>query len=164
MIGRPPRRALAAYALALIVVVLDQATKAWILTVPEHVSIDLVWPLQLTRIWNNGISFGLLQMGHEAVRWGMTIFNLGVAAVLATWAWKRVRPALAMGFGFLIGGAIGNAIDRVRLGAVVDFIDVTRLGFFPWIFNVADAAITVGVLFLIWDMLRPESPATSDAV
>ena len=59
----------------------------------------------------------------------------------------------------VIGGAIGNVIDRIRFGAVVDFIDVSRLGFFPWIFNVADAAITVGIILLLLDMLRQENRA-----
>ena len=72
---------------------------------------------------------------------------------------RRAVPAL--GLGLIIGGAIGNAIDRGRLGQVVDFIDVTRLGFFPWVFNVADSAITVGVILLLADSLfaKPAPPA-----
>ena len=59
--------------------------------------------------------------------------------------------------------AIGNAIDRARFGAVVDFIDVTRIGFFPWIFNVADSGITVGVILLLADSLRRDAPAEDRA-
>lgn len=152
------RNAWVAYGLALSVLVLDQVTKAWILPVPEQASIEVFWPLQFTRIWNNGLSFGLFQAGHDLVRWGMTAFNFGVAILLGVWALGRVRLPLALGFGLLMGGAVGNAIDRIRFGAVIDFIDVQRLGFFPWIFNVADAGITLGAILLLFDSLRPERP------
>ena len=157
------RNAWITYALAAAVLGLDQASKAWVLTLPEQVSMEVFWPLQFTRIWNSGISFGLFQVGHDVVRWGMTLFNLGVGVLLAVWAFRPVRLPLALGFGLLIGGAVGNALDRIRLGAVVDFIDVQRLGFFPWIFNVADAAITLGAILLLLDSLRPERPATPEA-
>jgi signal peptidase II len=75
-----------------------------------------------------------------------------VAIVLTGWVRKTERPLFATALGFLIGGAIGNAIDRVRFGAVADFIDVSRLHF-PWVFNVADAAINVGIACLLLDML-----------
>lgn len=160
--NRLPRNAWLTYGVALVVLILDQASKAWALSLPEQGAVEVLWPLQFTRIWNNGVSFGLLQADHDLVRWGMTVFNLGVAGVLAYWARSRARWPLALGFGLLIGGAIGNAIDRVRFGAVVDFIDVQRLGFFPWIFNVADSGITVGVILLLIDMLRPEQPPGRD--
>ena len=121
-----------AYALAAVVLILDQLTKYWILSVvrlPEGGTMEVFWPLQFTRIWNEGVSFGLLQAGHDLIRWGMVAFNLG------------------------------NAVDRARFGAVVDFIDVQRLGFFPWIFNIADAGITIGVIAILLDSLRRERPA-----
>ncbi len=151
-----------AYAIALVVLVLDQLSKHWILSVlrlPEGVPMEVAWPLQFTRIWNEGVSFGLLQAQHDLVRWGMVVFNLGVAALLSAWARNQTRALPALGLALLIGGAIGNAIDRARFGAVVDFIDVQRLGFFPWIFNVADSGITVGVILLLLDSLRRERPA-----
>lgn len=160
--NRLPRNAWLTYGVALVVLILDQASKAWALNLPEQAAVEVLWPLQFTRIWNNGVSFGLLQADHDLVRWGMTVFNLGVALVLGYWARSRARWPLALGFGLLIGGAIGNAIDRVRFGAVVDFIDVQRLGFFPWIFNVADSGITVGVILLLIDMLRPEQAPGRD--
>ncbi|WP_296595532.1 signal peptidase II [Phenylobacterium sp.] len=151
-----------AYAIALAVIVLDQLSKYWILGVlrlPEQQPHEVLWPLQFTRIWNEGVSFGLLQAQHDVVRWGLVLFSLGVAALLAAWA--RVQPRLlpALGLGMVIGGAVGNAIDRARFGAVVDFIDVQRLGFFPWIFNVADSGITIGVILLLLDSFRPQRPA-----
>jgi len=151
-----------AYAIALAVIVLDQLSKYWILGVlrlPEQQAHEVLWPLQFTRIWNEGVSFGLLQAQHDVVRWGLVVFSLGVAALLAAWARSQGRLLPALGLGMVIGGAIGNAIDRARFGAVVDFIDVQRLGFFPWIFNVADSGITIGVALLLLDSLRPQRPA-----
>jgi len=145
-----------------VVLVLDQLSKYWILSVvrlPERATMEVFWPLQFTRIWNEGVSFGLLQAEHDLVRWGLVAFSLGVAVLLSMWARSQARLLPALGLGLVIGGAIGNAIDRARFGAVVDFIDVQRLGFFPWIFNIADAGITIGVMLLLLDSLRPQRPA-----
>jgi signal peptidase II len=151
-----------AYAIAAVVLILDQLTKYWILSVvrlPEGATMEVLWPLQFTRIWNEGVSFGLLQAQHDLVRWGMVAFNLVVAVLLSFWVRTQTRLLPALGLALLIGGAIGNAIDRARFGAVVDFIDVQRLGFFPWIFNIADAGITIGVILILFDSLRRERPA-----
>ena len=151
-----------AFAIAAVVILLDQATKYWILEVlrlPERATQEVMWPLQFTRIWNEGVSFGLFQAGHDIVRWGLVVFSLGVAVLLGVWARNQTRLLPAVGLGLVIGGAVGNAIDRARFGAVVDFIDVQRLGFFPWIFNVADSGITIGVILLLWDSLRPQRAA-----
>lgn len=151
-----------ALAIAAVVIVLDQATKYWILEVlrlPERATQEVMWPLQFTRIWNEGVSFGLFQAGHDVVRWGLVVFSVAVALLLAFWAKSQTRLLPALGLGLVIGGAIGNAIDRARFGAVVDFIDVQRLGFFPWIFNVADSGITIGVILLLLDSLRPQRAA-----
>lgn len=151
-----------AYAIAAVVLILDQLTKYWILSVvrlPEGATMEVMWPLQFTRIWNEGVSFGLLQAQHDVVRWGMVAFNFGVAALLSFWVRTQTRLLSAVGLALLIGGAIGNGIDRARFGAVVDFVDVQRLGFFPWIFNIADAGITIGVILILLDSLRRERPA-----
>lgn len=155
-----------AYALAAVVIGLDQLSKYWIygvLRLPEYASIPVFGPLQFTRIWNQGVSFGLLQAGVDLVRWGLVAFSVLVAVLLAGWARGQARLLPALGLGLVIGGAIGNAIDRARFGAVVDFIDVTRIGFFPWIFNIADSGITVGVILLLADSLRRDAPANTSA-
>ena len=151
-----------AYLLALAVLVLDQLSKHWIVSVlalPVGATHLVFPPLQFTRIWNEGVSFGLFQAGHELVRWGFVAFSIVVAALLGAWAARQIRLLPALGLGLVMGGAVGNAIDRARYGAVVDFIDVQRIGFFPWIFNVADSAITVGVVLLLLDSMRRERPA-----
>ena len=155
-----------AYGVAATVIVLDQFSKYWILSVlrlPEYATHEVAWPLQFTRIWNQGVSFGLLQAGEGFVRWGLVLFSVGVAGLLVAWARHQARLTTAIGLGLVIGGALGNAIDRARFGAVVDFIDVQRLGFFPWIFNIADSGITVGVILLLLDSLKPERKAPSEA-
>ena len=144
--------------LAAIVIVTDQLSKYWILSVvrlAERDTLEVLWPLQFTRIWNEGVSFGLLQAQHDVVRWGLVVFSLGVAALLAAWARSQTRLLPALGLGLVIGGALGNAIDRARFGAVVDFVDVSRL-WFPWVFNVADAAISIGVACILIDSVRKE--------
>ena len=159
---RVPRLALIAYVLALIVIVSDQALKYWVLDVfglPERFSAPVAGPFYLTMVWNKGVSFGVLNTDAEWTRWVLSAFSLIVAGALAVWAWKVDRPILALAVGLIIGGAVGNAIDRVRLGAVTDFIDVTRL-WFPWVFNLADSAISVGSVLLIWDLfLAPRKKA-----
>lgn len=152
----------AAYGLAAFVIVADQLAKYWILYVydlPSRFSTPIAGPFSLTMVWNRGVSFGLFRADADLVRWLLTIFSIGVAIALAIWVRKAHRPLLGVGLGLVIGGAIGNAIDRIRFGAVVDFLDFQRLGFFPWVFNVADSAITVGVVFLLLDSLRKESAA-----
>jgi signal peptidase II len=153
------RLAISAYVLAAVTIVADQAVKTWVLTglnLPFRGTVPMVGPLHFTMMWNDGVSFGLLQAQHDVARWALVAFSVIVAGVLAVWVRKAVRWPAALGLGFVIGGALGNAIDRARFGAVVDFIDVQRIGFFPWIFNIADSAITIGVILLLIDSVRPQ--------
>ncbi|WP_419318532.1 signal peptidase II [Caulobacter sp. ErkDOM-E] len=143
-----------AYAIAVTTVALDQASKLWILhglDLQARGTLPLPGPLDLTMVWNRGMSFGLLNGHGEWSRWLLTGFSAVVVVALAIWARKAVRPLMAIGLGLIIGGAIGNnLIDRIVYGAVADFIDVRDL-YFPWIFNIADAGISVGVAFLLLD-------------
>jgi signal peptidase II len=141
--------------LAVLVIAADQAVKAWILyglKLPLLVTQHVVGPLWLTMVWNAGVSFGFLRAEHDLVRWLLAAFSIGVAALLVGWVRKAERGLFALAVGLVIGGAIGNVIDRIRLGAVADFVDVSKL-YFPWVFNVADSAISVGIALLLLDML-----------
>jgi signal peptidase II len=154
VLTRIPRLAAIAYVLALAVVVLDQASKYWVLEVfrlPERFSAPVAGPFWLTMVWNKGVSFGVFNSDADWTRWVLSAFSVIVAGALAVWAWKLDRLVLALALGLIIGGALGNAVDRIRLGAVTDFVDVTRL-WFPWVFNLADAAINVGSVLLVWDL------------
>jgi signal peptidase II len=148
-----------AFALAVAVVVADQAVKTWVLDVlglQEGQSIAVLGPIHLTGVWNPGVSFGFLQAQHDLVRWLLVAFSIVVSIFLAVWVRRSERPLFAVAVGLLMGGAIGNVIDRIRIGAVADFIDASRL-FFPWIFNVADSAISVGICLLLLDMLLQDN-------
>ena len=155
------RLAYAAYAFAIVVIVLDQLTKAWIisgLSLQEVGRIPVLPPiLNFSWVENTGVSFGLF--GGGEARWGLTIFSIVVSAGLGWWALKADRRLLVTAIGLVMGGALGNVIDRVRFGYVVDFIDFSGTGVFPWVFNVADSAITVGVVLLILDSLKSDRPA-----
>ena len=155
------RLAYAAYAFAIAVIVLDQLTKAWIisgLSLQEVGRIPVLPPiLNFSWVENTGVSFGLF--GGGEARWGLTIFSIVVSAGLGWWALKADRRLLVTAIGLVMGGALGNVIDRVRFGYVVDFIDFSGTGLFPWVFNVADSAITVGVVLLILDSLKSDGPA-----
>lgn len=167
MTGTPvPSRRLTwlAFALAIAIIAADQLSKAWVLFVldlPRLGSVPLLGPINLSMVWNRGVSFGLFRADHEVMRWALAAFSLGVALILAGWARKLTRPRLAVALGLIMGGAVGNLIDRVRFGAVCDFIDFSAL-YFPWVFNIADSAISIGVVILLLDsFLTPQpSPAT----
>ena len=148
-----------AYGLAATVIALDQAVKHWILYVyelPSRLSVEVAGPFHLTFVMNRGVSFGLFRADQDVVRWVLTGFSFAVAAVLVVWARRVGRPLIAGALGLIIGGAVGNAIDRIRFGAVVDFLDFSQ-AMFPWVFNVADSAITVGVVLLLLDSLRGDA-------
>jgi signal peptidase II len=153
-----PRIAWAAYAFAAAVIVLDQITKAWILYglhLREVGQIRVLEPIfNLTFVLNRGVSFGLLT-GGETGRWLLTVFSIVVAGLLAFWATRADRRLLITAIGLIMGGALGNVIDRIRFGGVVDFLDFSGL-YFPWVFNVADSAISIGVVLLIADSFLSE--------
>jgi signal peptidase II len=149
---------LGAYLLAALVVVLDQASKYWVLNVfdlPMKTSVPVAGPFHLTMVWNRGVSFGLLRADVDLTRWALAAFSIVVAIFLTVWVRNATRRMMAVALGLVIGGAIGNVIDRIRFAAVADFLDFSRL-WFPWIFNVADAAITCGIALLLLDMLLQE--------
>jgi signal peptidase II len=152
-----------AYLIALSVLVADQAVKYWVLNIynlPLRLSVPVAGPFSLTMVMNQGVSFGLFRAEQDLTRWILVGFSTVVALVLIGWARRAERPLLAVALGMIIGGAIGNAIDRFRFGAVVDFLDFSRM-MFPWVFNVADAGITIGVVLLLIDSLKSEQAAKS---
>ncbi|THD77924.1 MAG: signal peptidase II [Phenylobacterium sp.] len=145
----------AGVAAAALIVALDQLSKAWALhaLAEQGVSRPLVGWLRATLVFNRSNAFGLAPIAGELSRLGLAAFNLAMAAALLWWLFRR-RHALpmALGAGVLAGGAVGNAVDRVRLGYVVDFLDLSRLGF-PWIFNVADSSVDLGIALLALGIL-----------
>lgn len=129
-----------------------------------HIEVSPVF--DLTMVWNKGVSFGLLGADGPVGRFILVAFSLAVAALLVAGLlgygpMKAARRLQAVAFGFIIGGAIGNAIDRTLFGAVVDFLNFSDV-YFPYVFNIADVGINLGVAAVIADVLindrkaRPE--------
>ncbi len=149
---------------AAVVVVLDQLAKHWIvhmLRLPERIvpcakdpsrlcpQIPLSAVFDLTYVENRGASFGMLA-GGLASRIFLAALSTAIVAALVAWLGRLDRRVAAAGVALIIGGALGNLYDRLAYGFVVDFLDFSGL-YFPWVFNVADAAINVGVGLLLLD-------------
>jgi signal peptidase II len=156
--------------LAVLVVALDQASKAWIVAHFELYQTQTITVfLEIIRTHNTGAAFSFLAGASGWQRW--LFIGLGIAVSVGVPVWLRVAspgPLVAAGLSLIVGGALGNVIDRVWQGHVIDFLHVHYRGFdFP-AFNVADSAITVGAAFLILDVLldmrrRPQPPAARGA-
>lgn len=137
---------------AAVVALIDQATKYWILHVvrlPEAQKIEISGIFDLTFVRNFGASFGMFA-GGGASRVFLSLIATGVSIGLAVWLGRLNRPVAVAGASFIIGGALGNLYDRIAYGYVVDFLDFSGL-YFPWVFNVADMSINVGVACLLLD-------------
>lgn len=138
----------------LLVVLLDQISKWWILanvTAGRPIPMTPFFNLVLTG--NRGVSFGLFANEHAVMPYVLVAVSLAISAFLLVWM-RRARSGLVVvALGMVVGGAIGNVIDRLRFGAVVDFLDFHAFGWHWPAFNVADAGITVGVLLILVDGL-----------
>ncbi len=162
------------FALSLIVFILDQLSKFAVLKYftalkvcaynqPRLALCDdpLVPFFNLTMLWNPGVSMGLFQASSVAAKWGLTAMT-GAIALFVAWAITREKDRVQQfAFALVLGGAVGNIVDRVRFGAVVDFIrfhlEPIEVDWSFYVFNVADAAISVGVALLL---LRAFFPGT----
>jgi signal peptidase II len=151
----------------LITLVLDQSSKLWlyhIVDIAARQPIAVTPFFDLILVWNHGVSYGMFQQTTEFGRWLLTIFQVVAAVALAIWAWRSPEKWLNLGLGLIAGGAIGNAIDRILYGAVLDFAHLFWGNFSWYVFNIADAAIVAGVGFLLYDSLvsgrtsAPEKP------
>lgn len=147
------------FGLAALVFLLDQASKAFILeglAMAPGDSIALLPFFSLTFVWNEGISLGLLPQSSAVGRLALTAATMAIAGLLALWL-ARTRELLPAGtLGLILGGAVGNILDRIRFGAVADFLHVHVGTWSFYIFNIADAAISIGVALLLLDGLRGE--------
>ncbi len=142
----------------LVIIATDQAIK-WLIreTVDRGDSHDVVWPLEIVHFTNSGAAFGMLQGAGPLL---VMTSAFGMAAIVVfLFNPSFAHPIMRLGLALMLGGAVGNLIDRVKDGEVVDFIKVPN---FP-AFNVADSAITIGVLLLIWAMLREPQPSAPEA-
>ena len=154
-----------AYALAAIVFLADQLVKYWIIHVVEleqKVSVPVLPFFSLTWVENRGVSMGMLTADTDVGRWLLVGLTGVIATVVAVWIRRERHWPESLALGLILGGALGNIVDRVRFGYVVDFV---HLHWGPWsfyVFNIADAAITIGVLILLVRALIGRSDSQSE--
>jgi len=145
---------------ALLVLVADQASKWWVLEVlrlPDRGQVPVLPVFSLTMVWNQGVTFGLFHQDGAWGPWLLAGVALAVVVALAVWLRRAESALVAASLGAIGGGAVGNVIDRLRFGAVVDFLHAHAYGWSWYVFNVADAAIVCGVAVLVLDGLRPRT-------
>ena len=137
------------------VALIDQATKCLILmqVMAPPKTIEILPIFNIVLVWNRGVSFGLLDSTSPWTPVLLSVFAVAVSLFLLFWLRRVEQRLLAIAIGLVIGGALGNLVDRLRYGAVADFLDL-HIGAYHWpAFNVADSAITVGVLLILLDGL-----------
>ena len=140
-------------AIAGLVIVLDQISKLLMRDWLSAGDIQLTAFLSLVKAWNHGVGFSLLTMTLPGAPYFLSALAVAIAAGMTVWLFRAARAIPVLALGLIIGGALGNVVDRLRLGAVFDFVDV-HLGGYHWpAFNLADSALSVGVLLLIIDGL-----------
>jgi signal peptidase II len=156
--------------IALAILVADQLVKWWMLEVlrlPEvrHIPLVALGPFgfDLTMVWNRGVTFGMLAGDAPWHAPLLGIVALAVAAFLLRWMARAENRTTAIALGAVIGGAVGNVIDRFRFGAVADFFDAHAFGWHWYVFNIADAAIVCGVIVLVADALFRPSPKAKES-
>lgn len=149
--------------LAALVFVLDRVSKHWILGLREigGLPVEVTPFFNLVFTWNRGITFGLFNNpdGPDYSRWVLVVITAGISLALLVWLLRASGRLLVLGLGLVIGGAVGNLVDRILYGAVADFLDFHLLGYHWYAFNVADAAIVCGVGLLLLDSLMTPQKA-----
>jgi signal peptidase II len=146
------------YALAALVFLIDQLSKWWILSIvrlPEVGNVPVLPFFSLTFVGNVGVSMGLFAAGSDMGRWLLVAATAAIACVVALWIGREKSRWDVAALGLVLGGALGNILDRIRFGYVVDFLHFFWRDASFWVFNVADAAITCGVLMLLLKALAP---------
>jgi lipoprotein signal peptidase len=157
-------------AVAVVLLLADQASKWWVLEVIElplarHVPLLAAGPigLDLTMVWNRGVTFGMFSGDGALNHIILAVIATAIAGFLLRWMARAENRTVAAALGAVVGGAIGNVIDRLRFGAVVDFVDFHAWGWHWYVFNIADAGIVCGVGVLLADALFRRPPAGKEA-
>jgi len=152
--------------IAVVVAALDQASKWWIITQvmdpPRYVEVTPFFNLVMA--WNRGVSFGLFNNDSPYNAWVLTGLATVIVIALLVWLVRSEGKMVLVGIGLVVGGAVGNVVDRLRYGAVADFLDFHVAGLHWPAFNLADSTITVGALLLVLDSLfrGSETPKNGD--
>jgi signal peptidase II len=150
------------YGLAALIFLIDQLVKHWIITVVEleaRVTVPVLPVFSLTWVENRGVSMGMLTADTETGRWMLVGLTALISVAVAVWIRRERQWPEVLALGLVLGGALGNIVDRIRFGYVVDFIHLHAGPWSFYVFNVADAAISIGVVILLARALfgRPKS-------
>jgi signal peptidase II len=143
--------------IAFATLIADQLHKSWMISIygiklEERINITPF--MDFVYVINKGVSYGMFTQGSQTGQYILSAFALCVAVALVFWLSKSPHTrAAAIGIGFIMGGAVGNGIDRLHLGGVADFIQLHAFDFYWYVFNIADVAIVAGVIALLYDSL-----------
>lgn len=140
--------------IALIGLIIDQAVKTWLLfgfDLGERGRVFVTPFFDLVLVWNRGISYGLFAADSQAQVWFLVAVKLAITLALIVWLVRNTDRLTAIALGMLIGGAIGNTLDRVIYGAVVDYASLHAAGYYWYVFNLADVWVVAGVALLLYD-------------
>ena len=160
-VHEPSSRVQSGLTIAAIAAGLDQTSKWAIMRILDLETlrrVEILPFLDFAFIWNYGISYGLFSSGSEVARWLLIGLTLAVTTYLARAIMAAYGPLTRLGYGLIIGGALGNLADRIIHGAVVDFISLHYAGYYWYVFNLADIWITFGVVLLLWGFWREPAP------
>ncbi|BAT58290.1 lipoprotein signal peptidase [Variibacter gotjawalensis] len=150
--------------IAILALLADQASKLWLIygfDLGERGRFSLFPWFDLVLTWNTGISYGLFSQDTAFGRWVLVAFKIAAVIFLTVWLWRSETKLTAASLGLIIGGALGNVIDRFLYGAVADFafFHIDKLNFYWYVFNLADVAIVAGVIGLLYETLFSGSAA-----
>ena len=146
----------------------DQGSKLYMLYaagfahMPPGASIPVLPFFNLVMVWNPGISYGLFPATGMLGTYLLEAATLAVIAFLAWWLWKSADQVVVLGCGLIVGGGLGNLLDRLLYGRVADFFHFHGFGYDWYVFNIADLAVTLGAVAFIYDVLKP-SESSKDA-
>lgn len=161
---QPREVGLIAAALALVA---DQGSKLFLLYgadfmhMPTGRAVPVLPFFNMVMVWNPGISYGLFPASSATGMAALVGISIAAVAGLTWWLWGSTSRSLTAGFGLIIGGALGNLIDRLVYGRVADFFHFYAFGYDWYVFNVADVAITFGAIAIVYEVLKPEHPRST---
>ncbi len=140
---------------------IDQLYKYWMIhiyQIAERGKVEITPFFDLVMVWNRGVSYGLLAQDSALGRYALAGFAITVSLGLVWWLARQTHTIAAVGLGLVIGGALGNALDRLNYGAVADFFSLHAFGYHWYVFNIADVAIVIGVIALLYEALFLPEP------
>jgi signal peptidase II len=151
---------------AVLALIADQGSKLYLLYgagfahMGPGQSVTVLPFFNLVMDWNPGISYGLFPASSGLGTAILVVFSIGAVIGLSWWLWRLSSLSLGIGLGLIIGGALGNVTDRVIYGRVADFFHFHAFGYDWYVFNVADIAITLGAIAIVYEVLKPEHHQT----